>query len=307
MKEITRRTLEDITGGFVGWAKIASLVEECKNTQYYRNPSKMFSDEVRTQMRLKLQLRDRDLISSAFLVGGRISEVLMLRTNNFAVYEDFVIVRGAPLLKRYERKRELVETRENPPTEKAEKNHVWIWNEKQLVFEKYYVTTVPVIKERESFPIPRWEPLCEYLIERIKVADDWLFPTDYETTKKETVGVQKWIEERFNNNSRLWISPQRAFQIVSDVGFRAGLTVEKEGVKTLGIWDHWIRSQRASQLARDYEFGDNYLNAFFGWVEPRDAGTSKRYTKVGLEGLEDQMLEKVERHKRSLARDFRRG
>lgn len=315
MQQVTRRVLKDITTGFVGWAKIGSLAKECMNNQYYAKPSSMFPDKLREKMRLEKQLRDRDLVSTIFLTGGRISEVLMAQERNFIVEEDFIFVHSFPLLKRYEWIKEVKETRINPPSneEIAQAKLLgerWFWNSNEGFFERYKKETKPVIKERSEFLIPRWEPLSEYLIERISKSETWLFSTSHDLDYLTgSVGVQKWITDKFQESTRKWISPQRAFQIVSKTSERANLHVEpdREGVKKVGVWDHWIRSQRASQLARDYEFNDNHLNGFFGWVEPRDIGTARRYTKVGATGLEDQMTENKARHERLLKRDYRRA
>ena len=202
----SRRTLEDIKVGFVGWWKIVRLAEECMNTPYYVRPSGLFDDDVRLELAQKLRVRDRALVVTAFLTGGRISEVLMLRRGNFRVEEDFVVVHGMPLLKRYERKKKLVEVSSVVPSEEdLEEGFVWEWNKEKRVFEKYEVSTTPVLATRNDFPIPRWEPLCNYLVEYVEACEDWLFPTCYQVKRRETVGVERWIREKFGCDARRWL------------------------------------------------------------------------------------------------------
>lgn len=307
----TKRVLADITSGFVGWKKIEDIAKSCLENNYYSKPSKMFSDEQRNEMRKALRLRDQGLVATEMLTGGRATEVLMLKKKNFVIEEDFIYARKVPLLKRHILSSELMQKKKTMPTNnemiKAKKNREeWRWDSKEFSFKKYKVLSEPVIIYREEFPIPRWEPLTEYFINLLENSRGFLFPSPYFCTRKEPVGVEKWIKEVFGKEGRPWISPQRTYQIVKEASERVGDFVVVKGVKARGVWNHWFRSQRASQLARDYEFGDNHLNAFFGWVEPRDSGTSKRYTKIGVIGLEDQMLENKERHIRMLKRDYRR-
>jgi len=307
----SRRGLKNITSGFVGWKMMCYIADECLNNKYYYKKSRMFSDEQREAMRKALQLRDRDLAAALSLTGGRITEVLMARKENFVLEDDFIYVKNLPLLKRHTREKDLIETKTSPPTKEeqveAKKNkEIWEWITKENLFEKYKVSSDPTIIYRQEFPIPRWEPMTDFLVERINKSRTWLFPSPYTGTRKESAGVEKWMKEIFGVTGRPWISPQRAYQIVQEASQRIGEFVVIKKVKAFGVWNHWFRSQRASQLARDYEFGDSHLNAFFGWVEPRTAGTARRYTKIGVTGLEDQMVEKKERFERSMKRDFER-
>jgi hypothetical protein len=316
----TRRVLKDISAEFSfsergGWKLMMDLAKECMRTPYYNEPTNLFSSETRKEMRDKLQRRDRDLISAMFLTGGRISEVLMARADNFRVEDEFIIVKSLPLLKRIERTRELLESRSTPPSEHEllleVKGIKWFHDREAGLFKKFKITASPVVKERPNFPIPRWEPLTDHLIQRIEGSDDWLFSTAWAIKREETVGVQKWIEEKFDADTRKWISPQRAFQIVTSVSSRVGLTIENEKyegrIKTKGVWDHWFRSARASELVRDYRFNDAHLNAFFGWMPPRSSGTASQYTRIGEIDLEDQMKEnKEKRFDRLFERDLQK-
>jgi len=142
------------------------------------------------------------------------------------------------------------------------------------------VYTAAEVTERKNFPIPLWKkPRTDILLKRIRWArreaergentelgerrggNEWLFPTTYNTTRKEPLGVQRWIEEKFKLKRRAWLSNQRAYQIVRMLGERVGEAHSEH------IWNHWWRSQRASQQDEEYEFEDTHLNTFFGWVD----------------------------------------
>jgi len=306
MKKPRRRTLDEIEG-FVGWHVIIALAEEAMKTPYYKH-SILPNIESRREY---LRRRDRALISALFLTGGRVSEVLMLRVENFHVEEEFIWVEGMPLLKRYELKKELVDERATPPPKEEAKN--WRWNPEKGVFEKWVIEgSIPKVVERPPFPIPRWEPLTDILLEWIEQSEEkWLFPTPLSTRRAESPGVQVWLETRFSLKTRPWISPQRTYQIVNNLGRRIGLIIgdRSKGQKLEGIWDHWFRSQRASQLFRDYQFLEPHLNRFFGWAggwTGKRKTMAQRYTGVGMAELEDQMLENRSRHERLLKRDLRR-
>jgi hypothetical protein len=49
-----------------------------------------------------------------------------------------------------------------------------------------------------------------------------------------------------------------------------------------GVWPHWFRSQRASQLAMEYGFGLNQLMRFFLWM---DLATAQRYARLSVQDL----------------------
>jgi len=300
----TRRVLDDIED-FVGWGAIVNLANSCMETPYYMNPHPIMTDATGEKMREKLRTRDRALVSALFLLGGRVSEILMSRVDNFLVEEDFILVSNLPALKRYKKIKEEVERLYTFPPEGATG---YEWNPDEGCFIKYRKYTIPCIEERRPFPVPKWEPLSDYLLEYVASCESWLFPSRYSVKRSESPGVQKWIEEKYmlDNNVRAWLSPQRAFQIVSKASERIGLVVEKDRVNAKGIWNHWFRSQRVTQVGRDYQFANAHKNRFFGWAQPRDATTASLYSRVGEMELEEQMIENRERHERFLKRDFQR-
>ena len=75
-----------------------------------------------------------------------------------------------------------------------------------------------------------------------------------------------WVEQHPKNLFK--ITRQRAYQIVSSLD--------------PGVWPHWFRSQRASQLAFEHGFRSEELVEFFNW---KDYETALRYAHMGWEGL----------------------
>ena len=53
------------------------------------------------------------------------------------------------------------------------------------------------------------------------------------------------------------------------------------------LWLHWARSQRASQLAGEYNFSEGDLLEWFGW---KDIKTATRYSHKGYAKLGAKML-----------------
>jgi len=300
----SRRVLDDIKD-FVGWGGIVALAETCMETPYYSRPNSIFEDEVREALRQKLRVRDRALVSALFLFGGRVSEVLMARKRNIIVEDEFILVDRLPVLKRYTRVKTEVNRLYSFPTPD---DVGYVWDPQKVCFIKYERSTLPKVEERKLFPIPRWEPLTDILLEYVSDVDDWLFPSNYEIKREETSGVQKWVDEKYllKNGTRAWISPQRAWQIVTKASKKVGLTFSKDNVAAKGIWNHWFRAQRTTQLGRDYQFDDAYKNRYFSWSQPRDATTASLYSRVGEMQLEEQMNENRDRHTRMLKRDFTR-
>lgn len=276
-----KKTLKDLKGkGFVGWFWLIALANECMRTG-------------------KKCLRNRGLVCALLTTGGRIQEVLMLHRNNFVIKDDFVTVQNMPLLKRYTTEKIEVDTRSHTPP----RGRGYKWDDEKGVFVLYETVVKPRIEIREDFPIPRWEPLVDYLIEYLEDLEksdgyNWLFPTSWETWDEETPGVQKWIEEKFLLDSRAWISTVTAWKVISRLGQSLGIEV----------WDHWFRAQRNNQLRRDYLFDDDYRNRFFGWAgESGKRGTVALYSSLNVDNLKNQMKENRGRHEKNMSQDLREG
>ena len=297
-----RGVFKDVKEGFIGWNPIIHIAEESMNTPYYLRPHPFLTAEWREEQREILRLRDKLLISLCFLTGGRISEVLMLKPENFSVEEEWIFVQGMPLLKRYEIHRIEVDRIHEIPSIEIAKDYRW--QPDNGAFVKYETSTEAQVVERQDFPIPRWEPLTNFVVDRLKSTEsDWIFPTSGNPHRLEKPGVEAW-KAKFGLESRAWISPQRCWQLVTGISERAGVT-KNLGEKMLGIWDHWFRSMRANQLVRDYRFNDPMLDRFFGWVNRDDESRmSRRYTSTSTYELEDQMRLNKSRFDRNLKKDL---
>lgn len=64
------------------------------------------------------------------------------------------------------------------------------------------------------------------------------------------------------------------------------------------VWNHWFRSQRASQLAAEYNFNRDKLQRFFEW---KDEKTARRYARLGI-GDVIEMFPKAGEFSRILSR-----
>ena len=290
-----RMSVEDIPE-FVGWDFLMKLLGESQKTLYYPNVNPIEDiNSKRIALRREKRLRDAALISALFLTGGRISEVLMLTADNFKLQEidgeSRLLVSGMSLLKRYDKQEEVLDLKDERP--EGVLGRLYSYSKKRDAFVRVKWITESKIAERLSIPIPLWEPLALVLVDRINWAKEnadpdkfggypWLFPSSRRPSREEDPGVQLWIEEKFGLKARAWYSPQRAYQIVRDLGNRLDTH----------IWNHWFRSQKASQLVRDYEFREHELNRYFGWVSSRAGKISlaAKYARVGVSDLWDKML-----------------
>lgn len=60
-----------------------------------------------------------------------------------------------------------------------------------------------------------------------------------------------------------------------------------QGITGIGIWPHWFREQRASQLAREYGMSWEQLMKWFSWETERQA---RKYGKTTEEDLAKSMI-----------------
>ena len=186
--------------------------------------------------------RDEILIASAFLTGGRISEVLWLQKKHFdfARSPTHVVVRTMPMVKRYKKVRKV-------PKWKCDGHCKMRWEESptpELIQRHGKITeyegweTEPR-KAYRTFPFPKNEPLVPVL--------------------QSTIESLKPEAKLFGR-----LSYQRAYEITTDIG------------KRLGTWipTHWFRAQRASQLAFEYGFNEHDLIRFFDWKSYKRRSTT---------------------------------
>jgi integrase len=243
---------------FCGWQTLLQLVKECENTRYFER-SHLFklSEEEKQRLKSKLISRDKALIATAFETGGRISEVLALKKSNFEVQKDRIVVRDMPVVKRYEKVGEKIvkwEGEGEPDTTK------WHWSYKHDSWIRRRFITKPKMDRRNVLEIPRFEPLCQYII-------DWLeqLPND-----------SCWMFPSYGKNPNKPITPTRAYQIVTGIGLRCGIV----------LCNHWFRSMRASQLAEEYGWREYELIRFFSWQSDKYA---RLYAKLSSARLFETM------------------
>ncbi len=123
--------------------------------------------------------------------------------------------------------------------------------------EKHYKTERINASRDFSFRAdePLVKPMIEWVIHALNKRYEWLFPSPY-TDKPLT---RKW-----------------AYQLTEKIGNRLGLE----------LYPHWFRSQRASQLASEYDFREASLLEWFQWEKWE---TAKKYAKLGPLGLAKKM------------------
>jgi len=231
---------------------------------YHRLNVKDFVEEFCTWKPLKELIsyaslgRDQAFVSVLFLTGGRVSEVLALKRENFEVRqaEGLAIVRNMKLLKRYKKLSEILD---------AEGNKRWI--------------TELVEAKRKPFPIMLREPLTPFLIEWLGQTEGLLFRSPYK------LGFP--LSRFWAYNLVRQIDKEIPLTLRRDLGLNKPFIKDGKRISDrLHLWLHWFRSQRASQLVSDYGYEVIDLIDFFSW-ERYD--TALTYARKGWRGLASKM------------------
>ncbi len=124
---------------------------------------------------------------------------------------------------------------------------------------------VPIVKQKKiynkfrTFSFPRDEPAWHYVEEHI-------------------VKLKSRIRIRNKDPLLFQIKRVQSYNIVKDLGKQCKLE----------IWNHWFRSQRASQIGYEYDFTENELMEWFKVIDPTWA---RKYCKKGDKGLRKRMFE----------------
>ncbi len=140
--EYHKRSVEDLElKKFCGWKALLAMIEEVKNKDRYSLNDYYYCSE-----------RDASLIATTFETGGRISEVLQLKSEMFKIDDAWVQV-DMPLLKRYRKHRK--RDKESGKT----------------------ITTTKPIQSTRKFVFPRREPLAEFVVQWVWEREDYLFPS----------------------------------------------------------------------------------------------------------------------------------
>lgn len=213
------------------------------------------------QEMLKYTERERDsfFFTSLIKTGGRAKEVLALTKQNFIIDEPLIVVTNMQLEKHYRKK-------DHPlPGEP---------------------TTEKIYAIRNDFGIPTKEPLSkEFMLYLENTKEDLLFPSPYRREEHKPLSRIRMYQLIRELNTKLPLSLRKEL----------GLTVPfMDPTRTIKIsdeihlWLHWARSQRASQLAAEYNFTEGELLEWFGW---KDIKTATRYAHKGYVKLGSKMLQ----------------
>jgi len=181
-----KRSVE-IVESFCGWDYLIKLVKKCRR-------------EV-----------DKALISALFETGGRVSEVLMLRKDNFIVQKPFLVVKAMPVLKRYSKIGEYVD-----------ENGRVRWRTKKKIAYR-------------TFPIHMEEPLCPPLLEYInKIREGRLFHIG----RTQVYRIVRNLDENIFPH---WFRAQRASQLALEYGFDIHDLIDFFNWKSLQTATHYSR------------------------------------------------------------------
>jgi integrase len=137
---------------------------------------------------------------------------------------------------------------------------------------------------RKPFPMLLKEPLSQELLDHLEAAKDGpLFKSPYKSHIPLTVSWGYKLIRRINDEL-----PRPLFNRLGlNIPFRDKVT-QTQLSATIHLWQHWFRSQRASQLRSEYEFSEADLMEFFGWL---DYKTALHYSKLGAGNLARKMLQ----------------
>jgi integrase len=204
-----------------------------------------------------------------FLTGGRVTEVLNLKKEMFkpGTLPDgtrFVTVKNMLLEKRYK---------------KVGKKYLDEDGNNRFKTEKLIATRMPF-----SFRID--EPLAPILLDWIeKSPEGLLFPSPYHhkgEKKGERPLTRNWAYKYIRFLDRIIPNSLKEALGMNEPFIKNGVQVGD----SLHLWCHWFRSQRASQLARDYHFDIQELMKYFSWTKVE---TALRYLHLSPEQFAAKM------------------
>lgn len=190
----------------------------------------------------KAEDRAKGLIIIGFKTGGRISEILQLREKHFSFDGEFWTV-TLPLEKKYRKVEDVKKWKCLKCNRRWTKDEKEYWDEKRWWRKKeckeggkhkidtYKGYTTKKVNDTRDSEFPENEPLNEELKEYVQSCADLLFPHPKDPTKP--------------------MHRSYAYKLVTQV----------DG----DIWLHWLRAQRACQLAEEAGFQIPHLKQWFKW------------------------------------------
>jgi len=254
---------------FIGWDKLLSIIHACDSLDYdiyYRDYC------IR---------RDKGLISTLFMTGGRIGEVVSLTKDNFDFSpKQYCIINGMLLEKRFEKTASWIEVLHEEPKGAHAKLYEpqLLENGEQIWKRKRWRTTIDTekvkkLRIRKPFPIFKSEPFYIIMENYVKQSHtDLLFPSS-RLRKNKT---------RFMTTTNAWIIINRLQKLTK-----------------IDMFPHWFRSQRASQLYNEYGLTWEELKQWFSW---QSESMASLYAKSSAESLADRMLKKMKKAKANVTK-----
>jgi len=236
-RKYSRHSVEDDVEHFCGWQVLLSLIGKATS---------------KTQ---------KWLIAFCFATGGRISEVLQLRTEMFELVKDakppILIVKGMPLVKKYKKESEHIECLKchfwNP---KGSRDCEQCANDLLKNGKRRYKTK-KLHKTRNEFVIRLDEPtskiVAKAILECLQNGQNLIFKSPY-TSQPYT---------------RRW-----AYKVLRRIGDRASFY----------LYPHKLRSERACHLASSLK-----AESLLEWFTWQSWQTAKRYAKKGALGLAKEL------------------
>jgi len=205
-------------------------------------------------------------LTNLIKTGGRAGEVLQLAKENFSVNkrQKILLCQNMKLEKRYRTKRDPIT---HKPILKA--------NGKRD-------TETIMSAIRKPFPILLEETLTNLQLEQLEnIEHGPLFTSPYKGHLPLTVSWGYKFIRKLNDEI-----PKPLFnQLGLNQPFRDKVTGNTLS-EVIHLWQHWFRSERASQLRSEYAFSEADLMEFFGWL---DYNTALHYSRLGASNLAKKM------------------
>jgi integrase len=261
-----RHSVEKDVKNFCGWDILLKLVEACKNPT------------------------EKALVSFLFETGGRVSEVLSLKTDMFSINEStqppIIIVSGMPLRKRYQKISEYFQC----------SNCKNIINRASTVcsecgstdLKRRYRTELKT-EVRNDFSIRTDEPLAQIMLQHLKEVKE---THDLKKAKLE----RKCSREKRNPTPKelsylkqaklLFLNPQT----MKPFSRKWSYNVLRRAGDQIGeyFYNHRLRSERASHLGQSLK-----AESLLEWFTWEKWETAKVYARKGPEKLAEEMGVKI--------------
>lgn len=206
-----RSVIKDIKG-FVGWKELKQLSKKLKNN------------------------RDKALLYATYTTGGRISEVVQLKPENFNSQKNTVIINDMPLQKKYKKTGSWIESVETKPDNELDR--LYIENKETGMWERKRYNTQKIDAIRNPFAFPINEPFVEDLLSWVDKSDRYLFPGYKDHIKKHRAYMILCKTGYYPH----WYRAQRACCLASFYGF----TLEK--IMDWLSWDELTTARRYAKF-----------------------------------------------------------